>query len=532
MKFKKVVASLLASAILITTLGGCGSTNAKEANKQTQDGGSTEEGTGESKELIELEFMLLNNQSGEGEKFVLKEIIKEKFNIDLKLVLNTREAHEEKLNLLIASNELPDLISPLSGEIGKDIGPKGALVAVDEYFDKMPNFKAKVMEDKNVYASIVAGDGHIYNMPRFSEQQQFKSVPLIRTDMVKAVGKEIPTNFKELIDVLEAIKAKYPDSMGLLNRGKMNFLWAYGIHYGTSQTTFYDKTQDKWVYGPLNEGFKEMLTDFNALWSKGLMDKEFFTSSTQQWEEKVLSGKGVFALDYATRSLTQTEAYKKLNPNDTTFKFEPIMPLVSDSAQTPTLNIAEQIGIWTSFGISADSPHIDRIVEMIDWMYSEEAATLIQWGNEGTHYTIEENMKKYVPTLKASYNPDGTIDPEVDLGLNHNRIMRLEKADGYEPYVEGYSEVIDRYKNEVEIFENNYRINLTFTDEETEETGFIETNIKTYVEEEALKFITGEKPLSQYNEFISYIEQNGGKRLEEIYEAAYGRYKEQLNSAQ
>ena len=520
MKLRKVTALMLAAAMAVSVLSGCSfKTKMEETAADAGQPGAS------GKEPITIEFMLLNNQSGDGERFVLKKIVKDKFNIDLNLVLNTKDAYEEKLNLLIASNELPDLISPVSGEIGKDIGPKGALVAIDEHFDKMPNFKKKIMEDKNVYASVVAADGHIYNMPRFSKQQQFKSVPLLRTDLVKAVGKEMPKNFKELIDVLEAVKEKYTDTIGMISRNKMNCLWSFGIHYNTNQSVFYDKNQDKWVYGPLNSGFKEMIGDFHEMWAKGLMDKEFFTSSTQQWEEKILSNKGVFTLDYATRALTETEAYKKLHPEDTEFQFQPIMPLVTDSNPEPTLNIAEQIGIWTSFGVSSDSKHIDRILEMIDWMYSDEAATLVQWGVEGEDYNIVDNMKKYVPSLKASYNPEGTIDPETELGLNHNRIMRIENADGFEPYVEGYSEMIDAYKKNVHLFENNYRINLTFTDDEMEEKGFIETNIKTYVEEEALKFITGEKPMSEYENFVLYLNDNGGKRLEEIYAGAYARYK-------
>ena len=226
----------------------------------------------------------------------------------------------------------------------------------------------------------------------------------------------------------------------------------------------------------------------------------------------------------------ETEAYQKLHPEDTTFKFDPIMPLVTDYNPEPTLNIAEQIGMWTSFAVSADSPHIERILQMIDWMYSDEAATLIQWGYEGEHYTVEDGMKKYVPQLQASYNPEGTISPEMDLGLNHNRIMRIEKADGYEKYVEGYSDMLERYKNETELFESNYRINLTFTDEELEESGFITTNIKTYVEEESLKFITGEKDLAEYDQFVAELKKNGADRLEEIYADAYARYTDQLKN--
>ncbi len=523
MKLKKTLALVLACVLLMSTLAACGSQNSgKDSTIDT----SSNTASGE-KPPITIEFMLLNNKSGDGKDFVLKQIVKEKFNIDLKFIMDTKDAFNEKLNLLVASDSLPDIISPVNGDVGKDIGPKGALVPIDEYLDQMPNFKAKLMEDPNVYASLVASDGHIYNMPRFSEQITYKSVPLIRADMVEAVGKEMPTTWDELIDVLAAIKEKFPDTIGMINRGKMNCLWGHGVHYGTNKTMFYDENQDKWVFGPLSAGFKEMVEDFRVMWEKGLMDKEFFTASTQQWEESILSGKGVFTLDYASRSVTETDAYRKLHPEDTTFKFVPIMPLVSESLPQPTLNISERVGIWTSYAISSNSPHIDRIIEMIDWMYSDEAATLVQWGIEGEHYNeVENGMKKYVPELKAAYNPEGTIDPETELGLNHDRIMRVQKADLYEDQIDGYTDVLKKYENEVNLYENNNRINLTFTDAEAEQNNFISINLNTIVEEEVLKFITGEKDMSEYDNFLETLKKNGAEDLEANYAAAYARYKD------
>ena len=48
--------------------------------------------------------------------------------------------------------------------------------------------------------------------------------------------------------------------------------------------------------------------------------------------------------------------------------------------------------MWTSFAIGANTMHLDRILEMIDYMYSDEATTLFQWGQEGIHYIIENNI--------------------------------------------------------------------------------------------------------------------------------------------
>lgn len=528
---KKMITMILTIALVGSLITGCGNkkndNESEDTNKQTDNGSN--QATND-KKPIDIEFMLLNNKNNGGEEFIIRDIMKDKFNINIKFNCNTKDAHMEKLDLLIASNELPDIISPINSDKAKEVGPKGALIAFDEYFDKMPNVLKKIKEDPNIYASLIASDGHIYNLPRFSEKIQFKSVPMIRKDLVQEVNMEMPKNFDELHNVLKAIKEKHPDMVGMVNRNKMQFLWAYGVHYNTNQNTFYDETEDKWVYGPLNDGFKELVEDFSGFWNDGLMDQEFFTASRQQWEEKLLDETGVFTIDYASRARTETEAFKKLHPDNNNFQLSLMMPLTTEYYSTPRLNISERVGMWTSIGVGANTKNLDRILEMIDYMYAEDASTSLQWGKEGENYIVENDKKKYAANIKAPYNPEGTIDAENDLGLNHNRLMRIEKDDAFEEFIDGYTDVKDQYKEHVELFENNCRINLTFTEEELEEKAEIETNLLTYVEEGALKFITGETPMSEYDSFINFLEKNGSARLEELYAAAYDRYKEKVNS--
>lgn len=83
MKLRKMMAILLAGVIMTSTMAGCGG-DKSEKTEETQTSQKSEKGEND-REPITIEFMLLNNQSGDGEKFVLKDIVKEKFNIDLKL---------------------------------------------------------------------------------------------------------------------------------------------------------------------------------------------------------------------------------------------------------------------------------------------------------------------------------------------------------------------------------------------------------------------------------------------------------------
>ena len=63
------------------------------------------------------------------------------------------------------------------------------------------------------------------------------------------------------------------------------------------------------------------------------------------------------------------------------------------------------LGNFRKYGLSG------RILQLVDWMYSDEAQEQIQWGIEGEHYTLtEDGRHKYTSEIVATYNPEGTID--------------------------------------------------------------------------------------------------------------------------
>lgn len=477
---------------------------------------------------VQIEFMLLNNKGSDDKDILAKRIFKEKFNVDAKFILNTKDAHTEKLNLLIASNQLPDVIAPIMDTNAKDIGPKGALVAIDEQFDKMPNAAKYMKKDKAIYTTMMASDSHIYFIPRFSEIVDYKQVPMIREDLVKQVNLKTPETFKELYDTLKAIKAKNPNIVGIINRDKINFLNTYGPYFNTDVGMYYNKAKDTWQYGPLHEGYKELLTVMNGMWKDGLMDKDFFTASVQQWEEKMVNGTAVFAVDYGIRATNANDAHKKLKPEDKDFNWRLIMPLTTENNKTKRLNVAQSVGTFTSWGISSNTKHLDRILKIVDFMFTNEAATLFQWGEKDKTYVEENGRKKFASNIKASYNPSGTIEPDNQLGINNTNFMRLTKDDGIIGFESSVADMFARYKKEAEIYENNYKINLTFNEEQQEKLNNLSVNLQTMVTEATVKFITGGKPLSEMDKFLSDLEKNGAIEMEKIYGEAYKEYKAKL----
>lgn len=65
---------------------------------------------------------------------------------------------------------------------------------------------------------------------------------------------------------------------------------------------------------------------------------------------------------------------------------------------------------------------------------------------------------------------------------------------------------------------------LTFTTEESDEIALIMTDITTYVSENRINFIYGNRSVEEFEAFRADIKKMGIDRVLEIYQAAYDRY--------
>ena len=73
---------------------------------------------------------------------------------------------------------------------------------------------------------------------------------------------------------------------------------------------------------------------------------------------------------------------------------------------------------------------------------------------------------------------------------------------------------------------SEYYVSLKFTDEEKSTiTSVYDGEIKTYLDESLDGFITGKKPLSEFEDFVAQLEKMGIEDILKIYNDAFQRYK-------
>lgn len=475
--------------------------------------------------------IFLMDSAAKPDSFVTTKIIKDKFNINMDWQINPYDGYFDKLNVMVASNSLPDLIAPIPIDQAKDLGGKGALVPLDQYMDKMPNLKKYFDKDKISYASSMASDGHIYAVPAFDQKVNFRYVPTLRKDLLDETGLPSPQTFDDLEKVLLAIKAKHPDSLGIVSKEKGDALNDFGTNFNTRTEMFYDETQDKYTYGPANKGYKDMITYLNRLWSEKLLDPEFFTASDKQWEDKVMSGKAAFWLSWPEFSYKYVKQYKDLHP-DSGFSTVPTDPLTAPSYGKKVVQGMPQTNTWTTIAISSQSKNIDRLVQLIDWMYSDEGSTALQFGIEGQTYNVENNQKKFAPDIKAAYNNSGTKEQsDLGIGPGGNLLIRVIRSDEFQfipDYQKPVEDKVDQYRKSNYYALANKGMSLTFTQQQLDDKNQTEADLKTFVQENSIKFITGQKPLSDYDAFVGDLKKRGADKVEAIYADAYAKFKDSM----
>ena len=287
-KFSRLVALGLAS---VMTLTACGTTGKEASN-----------GSGE---MVNITVMVydrgheyVNGNSvtnNEFTRWVNKNMEPQGVHVDYVTV--PRSGADDKVNLMLTGDTAPDVIRTYDRQRVATYASQGGLAELSSIVDGLhEDYLAKA----EPYLEACTFDGGLYALPAVYSYMGKSHEAFIREDLVKGAGKEIPTNKEELIDVLYAIKDKYPDIIPMGFGGKntngnyTNFLLAY-----TSRAN----ERDNYIYEPtftivLKPGHKDGLRQLNQFVLDGIIDSNFvLDTDNSKYDENVANGKYAYIMD-------------------------------------------------------------------------------------------------------------------------------------------------------------------------------------------------------------------------------------------
>lgn len=437
---------------------------------------------------------------------------------------------KEQFNLLIASNNLPDVIeydwnTGYPGGPDKAIADKVILPLNDLIDQYAPNLKKILQENPELDKMLKTDDGTYYVFPMIRPENGtvFRG-PMIRKDWLDELSLPVPTTIDEWYTALKAFKEQ--------KGATAPFTLQYGVEFniqdafiGAYKTAnrFYIDDQGQVKYGPIDPQFKDAMALLRKWYSEGLIDKDFaLNNDSKSLDSKMMSNASGATVGLLSGGMGRwMDTGKKQNE-----KFQLV------AAPYPTLNKGEKAFIGhkdfyynpiASKAISADSKNPELAVKWIDYAYSEEGSMLYNFGIEGESYTNNNGTLAYTEKI--------TEDPQYNL---QQMISQYTKPNG--PYYgDTRKNNFNSFKEQDEalvIWANTDAAKhimpafITPTLDESKEVAKLITAIASYKEEMLLKFIMGQEPIEKFDAYVDQIKSMGIDKITKIYQDAYDRYKQ------
>ncbi|MCI8624074.1 MAG: extracellular solute-binding protein [Provencibacterium sp.] len=547
---KKALCAALAASMATAMFAGCSGGSSSSSSAPAASGSSAAPAAssqpaadGESASSGEKERITLSILKGKAstevpyEEMMVIQGMSEKFNIDFQWDQPLSDNFTERFNLIMVSNDLPDIVMDMPMNDIMKYASAGSIIPLTDYVNnQMPNLKAALDARANAQKNITYPDGNIYYFPMIDERVSGNMPYGVRTDWLEKLGLESPVTIDDWMNYWKQVKEQDVNGNGDPNDevpfsaasidSVRNFCSAWGVVDIAVNNGFYNNPDDGKVhFGPIDEGYRQFVEWIADMYAKGYIDPEIVTMTNDIYQSKVAqdlvgSLRGPLGGNFGSFNSTMPEKIPGFHVMGTVPPVGPDGKYIHTSIDQMPRGIA-------GAAITSKCENVDRAIEWIDWMYSAEGALYVGIGEEGVTYTKQGD--KYVLTDDIMKDPErspkqmvGTFTPAQStfpflfsqwnpLNLDDATILQIK------------DECIIPFLDE----SNKYILpgTLAFDASETEELNLIRTDVETYMKETFLQFMTGAKPLSDWDSYVDTIKGMNIDRAIEIYQKAYDAWK-------
>ena len=424
MKTKKLVSLLVAGAMVISTLAGCGSTATDQpaadtsadttatatdsGSTATADSGSTDTASASGAMMIEVYDAAANYQGLQTGWF--DKVVKDRFNIDLNIIA-PQVAGDAIYQTRTADGNLGDIVL-LDAVDFSDCVSQGLIKDISADLANYPNLNAYADQIKVYNEGLEGNNGEIYGIPTQMmntsptsySQDVIYSSPLLRWDYYSELGCPDIKDLDGLVDVLAQMQEAHPTndagdpcyavSLWPDWDGNDNML---GIANVVQLTTWYgEKIKDSAIlkadgktFTPItdkNATYYKMLKFLNTLYRRGLVDPD---SGTQDWNAACAKmSAGQVNLFWYSWQVGFWNSQDRLD-NGTAMIFIPV------ADQNYYADADAYYGSGRVFGIGSgvDDEKYKTILEFLDWYASPEGLEFEHAGIKDFNYTVGDDGK-------------------------------------------------------------------------------------------------------------------------------------------
>lgn len=335
--------------------------------------------------------------------------------------------------VVLQSGMVPDVSSLSKGAAVNEFGADGTLLNIADYADCMvyyPDYMKATNggenfaknEDGSMYYFM---DG-FYNPDDIQGAQSFTAFAY-RFDILKENGWQPATTLDEFTQLCADMQAAIDAGTVDLDYVIMNSTKDYSIYRGfvgifhTWDCLYYNGNE--WVFGPIEDNFREMLKYLNGLYNKGYFDPEFATADSNMGNTKATTNVGGICPTLWSGSVSSWNAAKTDESMEWGLAYLPEGDYGTAwkwGSRQPAKSLSPNMGIY----ISAETEYPEYVVAMIDYQYSDYMVHLLNWGIEGTTYNIVDGEEVFVDEIMTAAAPSSPATKSAEYGLMSSSVCR------------------------------------------------------------------------------------------------------------
>lgn len=444
---RKTFSIAMAVLLIVSMAAACSSNNggnAKPTNAPASTNSTDPAATDApaTKEEITIDvFSMLSNFSGEQSGWFAK-VVKDKFNIKMNIIASNLEGGgDTKFATMMASGDLGDLV--VFGDDGQkylDAIKAGMLVdwtkdgMLDQYAPNILKYAPKAIEKNK---ANFGGGSSVYGIgfdvgddkPGPSEAKEFNYHPNLRWDLYEKAGLPAITKMEDYLPVLKKMQELEPKS----ESGRPTYAfsmwadWDGNMMMNTKAWAGLHGYDEGDGFNP--GGFSLISADTEDV--QGVLDEDgFYLRALKFYYEA--NQLGLVDPDSVTQKFD--DVINKMKDGQLLFTW---FPWLDDTYNTPE-HMAEGKGFalvpfaeertfsygYDPYGgtrvwaIGSKSKHPERVLELLDWLYSPEGMMISNNGPEGLAWELKDGKPVLTALGEAAFPANETAIPEEFGGGN------------------------------------------------------------------------------------------------------------------
>ncbi|MGQ7787084.1 ABC transporter substrate-binding protein [Nesterenkonia sp. K-15-9-6] len=442
----------------------------------------------------------------------------------------TGQVYDERKNLMLASDDLPDVLfnTGLSDAEVVTNGANGTLLPLEDLIEEHAPTLSGILEERpDIRAAITASDGHIYTLPSVEELGilPYPNFLYINSTWLDELGLDMPQTVEEYREALEAFATEDPNGSGTQDEIPLSFRtdsFAANPHDliaalgGQPTNNDHRIVRDDVVeFTASTEGYRDGVRELADWYADGLIDPESFSQDDVAYLAKGKSNTPILG------SFIWWEAEEMVGA-DRLDDYELVGVLEGlDGQQLASVANNQEINRG-AMAITRANQYPAATMRWADRLYDPVMSAQTNWGPIGS--TLEEDEDGLLVQ----------ISPESGESAGERR-QRVAPGGPFIVTAEDFEDVVapePRAQERQELVAEHYephRANdpyppVMLSNEELDQVSTRTADIHTLVLEKFATWVTTGTVDDEWDGYLQQLESLGVDEVIDAYQGAYDRY--------